>query len=230
MGKNLKKIELRTVPNGYTLTVEGTECMYFNEIDLMAGFLAHVGLGETSYMDKGTILSTLFSAMMGSAYEDSVTTLKLRVGQLSSQYAETMNRMDKAIEFVSQAEKTISGLSKRIDQLQDIIKGTEADHQENKNVVADTSRKLQEIEKRADSVEKSLANTATILQAMESVKNKKADKEDGEGPEKSDGKQDATDDSKGNNSAKQSKAKGKTTRKQRDEALMKKLQDNPNIK
>ena len=66
--KELKKILLKTVPNGYSLTVEGTECMYFNETDMLAGFLTHVGLCETANMDRGTILSTLFSAMLGEAY------------------------------------------------------------------------------------------------------------------------------------------------------------------
>ena len=84
--RNLMKISLRTVSNGYTLTVDESEFMYFNEVDLLAGFMAHVGLSETGYMDKGAILNTLFSAMMGSAYADSVTTLKQRVGLLSSQY------------------------------------------------------------------------------------------------------------------------------------------------
>ena len=28
--KELKQIMLKTVPNGYALSVDGTECMYFN--------------------------------------------------------------------------------------------------------------------------------------------------------------------------------------------------------
>ena len=79
-------LSLQTVPYGYVLKVEDQEFMYFNEVDLLAGFLSHVGMGETSPMEKGTILSSLFTAMMGDAYADAVTTLKQRVGLLTSQY------------------------------------------------------------------------------------------------------------------------------------------------
>ena len=242
--KELKQIMLKTVPNGYALSVDGTECMYFNEVDMLAGFLTHVGLCESANMDKGTILSVLFSAMMGEAYADQVTTLKQRVGLLSSQYNTTIERMDKAMEYVSQAEKTISGLMNRIAQIDTQLKATEADHAKNKKVVDDTSNKLADIQARSNQVMNSLANTATILKTLEEstegVKTKKASKkedagdEDGSKPSKSKGKEAAeAEDAERAGSA--GKTKRKTgTRSRNDEAIMNaikaKADKNPNIK
>ena len=176
--KELKQIMLKTVPNGYSLSVDGTECMYFNEVDMLAGFLTHVGLCESANMDRG---------MMGGAYADQVTTLKQRVGLLSSQYNTTIERMDKAMEYVSQAEKAISGLMNRIAQIDTQLKATEADHAKNKKVVDDTSNKLADIQARSNQVMNSLANTATILKTLEEsaegAKTKKTSKKGDAGDE-----------------------------------------------
>ena len=242
--KELKKILLKNVPNGYALSVDGTECMYFNEVDMLAGFLTHVGLCETANMDRGTILSALFSAMMGEAYADQVTTLKQRVGLLSSQYNTTIERMDKAMEYVSQAEKTISGLMNRIEQIETQLKATEADHAKNKKVVDDTSNKLADIQARSNQVMNSLANTATILKGLEEsaegAKTKKTSKkgdagdEDGKQPSKSKGKEAAeAEDAERAGSAGKTKRKA-GTRSRNDEAIMNaikaKADKNPNIK
>lgn len=229
--KDAIQVSVQTHPNGYGLEVNGEKFMYFNEVELMAGFMSHVGLSETKSMEKGTILSMLMAAMLGDAYTDAVTTLKQRVGLLTSQYNTTIERMDKAIEYVNQAENTINGLVKRIEDIDLKLKGTEADHAENKKVVDEAKKKLKDVEIKVDSLSNQLANSATILKAMEDAgkatkgkKGKKADKEGGDKPSKStDGKPSGT-------AAKPAKGKGKTSRQERDEALMKKLQDNPNIK
>ncbi len=158
MAKNLMNLSLRTVPNGYILTVDGTECMYFNEVELTAGFIAHVGMKETSNLEKGSILSMLFSAMMGQAYADNITTLKMRVGKLSAQYAETIDAMDKSIDFVNQSEKTISGFMKRIEELEQMIKGTESEYRVNKELVDKMANKVKIISSRLEKSEEALGN------------------------------------------------------------------------
>lgn len=221
------KVTVSTHPNGYGLEVNGEKFMYFNEVELMAGFMSHVGLGETKSMEKGTILSMLMAAMLGEAYTDAVTTLKQRVGLLSSQYNSTIERMDKAIEYVNQAENTINGLMRRMNDLEQRLKGTEVDHSENKKAVDEAKKKLADIEKKADDVFDSLTKSATILKAMEDngkeSKGKKGKKDNKVGDKK-------TDEEASDTLDKPAKAKGKTSRKERDEALMKKMQENPNIK
>ena len=228
--RNLMKISLRTVSNGYTLTVDESEFMYFNEVDLLAGFMAHVGLSETGYMDKGTILNTLFSAMMGSAYADSVTTLKQRVGLLSNQYDTTINRMDKAIEYVTQAEKTIENMMSRLDKIDSTLRATEIDHANNKKVVDEATKKLAEIEKRSNDVHNSISNTQTILKAInesaELAKKSKVSKEDGEPSKSDDG------DKKHAKSDKKTAGKTKGARSKNDAAVLNEIekQANPNLK
>lgn len=53
MKNNREKIEIRTAPNGYTLTVGDEQYMYFNADALLEGFLVHVGIGiSKSLTDK----------------------------------------------------------------------------------------------------------------------------------------------------------------------------------
>ena len=230
--KHLLKIDVHTLPNGYSLDVDGTGYMYYNEIDLIAGFMAHVGLSETNYMDRGSIMSALMSAMIGDAYSDAVTTLKQRVGLLTTQYTTTIERMDKAIDYVTQAEKQIDSMLGRVKALEEQIKGTEQIHIDNKKIVEDTKLKLASIEKKADKVMDSLANSATIMRAMEEANDaiqKKAD----EGQKEPDKNRDA--DGKFAEPAADNKRKGKGGRNKAADAkivkeIEKKAKENPNIK
>lgn len=63
--KKLPKIEVRTVPNGYTLTIEGhkQEYLYFSPEKLMEGVMVHVGLKMTEQLSPGTIKSFIDSAL-----------------------------------------------------------------------------------------------------------------------------------------------------------------------
>lgn len=213
--KDSMQISLQTHPNGYGLTVNGEKFMYLNLVDLMAGFMAHVGLGFETQMEKGTILSSLMAAMLGDAYTDAVTTLKQRVGLLTSQYTTTIEQMDKAIDYVAQAEKTISGLTARIENIETQLKATEVDHAKNKKAVDDVAKTIVEIEKKAENVFNSLSNSATIMKAME---------EAGKADEDNKGK-------KGNKASKKDDGKPtKTSRQKRDEAILEKMNENPNIK
>ena len=230
--KHFLKIEVHTLPNGYSLDVDGTGYMYYNEIDLIAGFMAHVGLSETNYMDRGSILSALMNAMIGDAYSDAVTTLKQRVGLLTTQYTTTIERMDKAIDYVTQAEKQIDSMLGRVKALEEQIKGTEQIHIDNKKIVEDTKVKLASIEKKADKVMDSLANSATIMRAMEEA-NDAIQKKVDEG-QKEPGKSGDVD-GKSAEPAADNKRKGKGGRNKAADAkivkeIEKKAKENPNIK
>lgn len=230
--KHFLKIEVHTLPNGYSLDVDGTGYMYYNEIDLIAGFMARVGLSETNYMDRGSILSALMSAMIGDAYSDAVTTLKQRVGLLTTQYTTTIERMDKAIDYVTQAEKQIDSMLGRVKALEEQIRGTEQIHIDNKKIVEDTKVKLASIEKKADKVMDSLANSATIMRAMEEA-NDAIQKKVNEGQKEPDKSGDA--DGKSAEPAADNKRKGKGGRNKAADAkivkeIEKKAKENPNIK
>lgn len=223
--KEKTMISLQTVTNGYTLNVDGNEFMYYTEIDLLAGFLAHVGIGETTPMEKGTILSTLFSAMLGGAYADAVTTLKQRVALLTSQYTTTIDRMDKAIDYVTQAEKQIEGMTNRIKALEDSLKATDMTNATTKKSVNEANTrmtmimgKVSDIDKRAENVYDKLTDILTTKQAIENLKKDQAASEGGE-PSKSKSKKPA-DDGK----------KTRKSRKERDQEILEKAKGNKDIK
>ena len=63
--KKLPKIEVRTTPNGYQLSIEGhkQEYMYFSPEKLMEGVMVHIGLHMTEQLSPGTIKSFIDSAL-----------------------------------------------------------------------------------------------------------------------------------------------------------------------
>lgn len=63
MEKELLKINLRTIPNGYTLNVDDKAYMYFNAKELLEGFIYHVGLEELDEIDAETRLDIITAAM-----------------------------------------------------------------------------------------------------------------------------------------------------------------------
>ena len=73
-------ISVKTVPNGYVLKVgDAEDFLYFNEIDLLAGFMARVGALSTKPMEKSDILSTVVGLLLGSEYSKNVDNLKKKI-------------------------------------------------------------------------------------------------------------------------------------------------------
>ena len=163
--KNLAKINLSTLPNGYALTVDDQEYMYFNEIDLMAGFMGHVGMREVDYADRGTILSSLMSAMLGDTFTDAVATLKQRVSLLSGKYETTMAKMDDAIVYVNNAQNQIYRLGKDIQNLQDGFIAALNDNNKLKSETSSAFTMINEIQKKCDKAQNELANIMTVMKS-----------------------------------------------------------------
>lgn len=218
--KNLRKISLNPLPNGYALTVEDQEYMYFNEIDLTAGFLGHVGMREVDYADRGTILSSLMSAMLGETFTNAVATLKQRVSLLSGKYETTMARMDDAIAYVNSAQNQIERLEKDIQNLQDGFKAALNENNKLKSETSSAFTMINEIQKKCDKAQNELVNIVTVMKS-------KGESDEGHEPGKSS--------EAGEKSADDGKRKGKRlSRKDADakiiNAINKKAENNPNIK
>ena len=165
--KDFTKIKVSTLPNGYALTVDDQEYMYFNEIDLLAGFMGHVGMREVDYADRGTILSSLMSAMLGDTFTDAVATLKQRVSLLSGKYETTMVKMDDAIVYVNNAQNQIYRLGKDIQNLQDGFKAALIDNNKLKSDTASAFTMINEIQKKCDKAQNELANIATVMKSKD---------------------------------------------------------------
>ena len=52
MKKEQLKIAIETVPNGYTLTVNGVGYMYYDVDSLIDGFVCRVGMEKKEFMEK----------------------------------------------------------------------------------------------------------------------------------------------------------------------------------
>ena len=63
--KKLPQIEIRTLANGYSLSIEGhkQEYMYFTPDKLLEGFMVHVGLKMTEQLSPDAIKSFIDSAL-----------------------------------------------------------------------------------------------------------------------------------------------------------------------
>lgn len=57
--KQLTKVSVQTLPNGYLLNVEGNGYMYFTLQELLEGFFVHVGLNKLDWLDRDTITELL---------------------------------------------------------------------------------------------------------------------------------------------------------------------------
>ena len=168
--KDFTKIKVSTLPNGYALTVDDQEYMYFNEIDLLAGFMGHVGMHEVDYADRGTILSSLMSAMLGDTFTDAVATLKQRVSLLSGKYETTMAKMDDAITYVNNAQNQIERLEKDIKNLQDGFKAALNENNKLKSETSSAFTMINEIQKKCDKAQNELANIMAVMKFKDEAK------------------------------------------------------------
>lgn len=103
MKKERPEIKIVTLNNGYSLSVDGNDFMYFGIKDLLAGFIAHIGAMQSTPMDKETMLNSLFSVMLGQRYAEDVTRLKDAVRRMEQEYDEKTNRLSEAINYVEDA-------------------------------------------------------------------------------------------------------------------------------
>lgn len=109
------KINVSTLSNGYCLNIDEQEYMYFNVMELLAGFMVHVGMQKTEYMDKGDILTMLFQTMVGHEWEHTITSLNSRVQDLEDRLGRTINHLE-------QTAKTGDRMEPRINELDEAIK------------------------------------------------------------------------------------------------------------
>lgn len=153
--KDLKKITIQTVPNGYSLTIGTSSFLYFNELDLLAGFMAHLGTEDTKAMEKGNLLSTVFSLMMGEEYTKSVENLKTKIDMLTKQSDDAMKQLSiklkKANEILTEFDSVKQSLSELTEQNKETKKLYEDAKKDNEKILGD------------------IANNKTIIKAQQEI-------------------------------------------------------------
>lgn len=157
------KINVSTLPNGYCLKIDEQEYMYFNVMELLAGFMVHVGMQKTDYQDKGDILTMLFQTMVGHEWEHTITSLNSRVKDLE-------DRLGRTISHLEQTAKTGDLIEPRINKLDEAIKtlheNLEKQKKENRQSLMDVRESSQTAKETAAEFKKQSkelkANIATI--------------------------------------------------------------------
>ena len=137
---NLQKVSVSTLPNGYSLKVDGQEYMYFNMMDLLAGFMVHIGLQETDYMDKGNILTMLFQTMIGQEWEKNITAMHNRIKEMEEKLNKTLSHLEQTAATGDRMEPRINELNEAVKKLQEDIDKQKAENRKALMDVRETSQ------------------------------------------------------------------------------------------
>lgn len=96
MKDKLRKITIQTLPNGYSLDVDGMYpggFMYFNEMELLAGFITHIGLHEENPMESTKMLRIMFQTIVGQEYVEAADNMMQAVAALNKRCQEVEKKL-----------------------------------------------------------------------------------------------------------------------------------------
>ena len=204
----------------------GSEAAFVERMNQRA---AELGMADTHFVNcTGLDDGADAASHRTSAHDIALMSRELLTKHPDIKQYTTITRMDDAIDYVTNAEKQIEGLGKRIKATDESMKATELLHANNKKEVGATNTRLtmietrvDELSKRADEVFNKLTNILTAQQAIEDAKKSKKDKNAEEG----DDKPSKSEESDGTN-----KKEGRQSRRERDEAILEKAKKNKDIK
>ena len=155
----LQKISVKTLPNGYELKANGHDYMYFNPMDLLAGFMVHVGLQETDFMEKGNILTMLFQTMIGQEWEKNIQAMRNRIKDMEDKVGRTLSHLE-------QTAATGDRLEPKIESLNEAVKKIEASIQKQKT---DNNRALMDVRESSQTAIKTAKDFHMETKALKDV-------------------------------------------------------------
>jgi len=98
--KKFKNISLKTLPNGYALSVEDNDYLYFSEKDLLEGFMYHLGLSEEGYADRETIEDLLTASVVYRSDNGKITKEMLKTKKENESLRKTCDKLKKRIKVL----------------------------------------------------------------------------------------------------------------------------------
>ena len=101
--QELIDIQVKTLPNGYTVDLEKENFMYYSPMSLLEGLFVHVGMNREGALTKEEIKTLIEAVKDGGA----VTKLQEEVNQLKDTIAELRKQ-------VREQKKVIKELSKEV--------------------------------------------------------------------------------------------------------------------
>ena len=145
MKNKLRKITIKTLPNGYSLDVEGLHpggFLYFNEMELLAGFITHVGLHEENPMESTKMLRILFQTIIGQEY----------------------------VEVADNMMRTVEELNKRCQEIEKKLRELQAEANATKNAKEPANEKKPKKKKKVDANEMNDEAAAKLAEIEERLK------------------------------------------------------------
>ena len=165
------RINVSTLPNGYCLKIDEQEYMYFNVMELLAGFMVHVGMQKTDYKDKGDILTMLFQTMVGHEWEHTITSLNSRVQDLEDRLGRTINHLEQTAKTGDRMEPRINELDEAIKSLYENLEKQKKENRQSLMDVRESSQTAKETAAEFKKQSKELkSNIATIDKYATSVR------------------------------------------------------------
>lgn len=160
------KIEVSTVKNGYTLDVDGKGYMYFNVGDMLAGILAHVGMGIKDPMEEKEILEVLFDALLGSEYAQKIVNMRDNILNLEGEYSEKLEKVKKTTNRLREYEDMADELTDRISSIRSDIRRVEDEYKANKKMAFELIGAVEKAHKTIAEVKEELKTSRALLREM----------------------------------------------------------------
>jgi peptidoglycan hydrolase CwlO-like protein len=108
-------------------------------MDLLAGFMVHIGLQEADYMDKGNILTMLFQTMIGQEWEKNITAMRNRIKDMEEKLNKTLSHLEATANTGDRMEPRINELNEAIKKLQEDLDKQKAENRKALMDVRETS-------------------------------------------------------------------------------------------
>lgn len=166
MAKNLKKISVETAPNGYVLNYCGNEHLYFNEVDLLAGFLSRVGAGETKDMERGDILNTLFDLMLGEKYANDVANIQQTVERMKERYTEHIKKLSEKINLLNDATNKHDEVMSSVRTMTELVSKLQENYEHALTPVKDFNTRIVKLEGKTSAMESKFKDYTSKAQAL----------------------------------------------------------------
>jgi hypothetical protein len=108
--KQLTKVSVQTVPNGYLLNVEGNGYMYFTLQELLEGFFIHVGLNKLNWLDRDTITDLLTACATWPKEGDAIQ----EAARLTAQVEDLQQSRTKDASTIATMKNQLASTSKKL--------------------------------------------------------------------------------------------------------------------
>lgn len=172
------KIKIETLPNGYSLEIEGKGYMYFNERELLTGILVHLGLREKEPMSDEELLTVLFDAMLGTEHAKKLAKIRSDISKLESDYRIRVELLDKTYKRVKDYEDMADGLHDRLGKVRQEVRDLEADFKAGKPMAQEILKSISSLNTMTYKLKEEMKESRALIRELKLLQHKENKDED----------------------------------------------------